>query len=184
MGKRSDFERRPMDFYATPEAAVLPLLPWLPANARFCEPCAGQGDLIRHLMAHGHSCVSAFDLSPGTPYPEKDALQLERADIDTANYIITNPPWSRDVLHPMIMAFKDIAPTWLLFDADWAYTKQAIPYMDYCQMIVAVGRVKWIAGSKNTGKDNCAWYNFSHPKHLYPEVSKTAFVGRSKLFTK
>jgi len=181
MGKRSSFERRPMDFYATPEAAVLPLLPWLPANARFCEPCAGQGDLIRHLMKDGHSCVSAFDLSPDTPYPEKNALQLERADIDTANYIITNPPWSRDVLHPMIMTFKDIAPTWLLFDADWMHTKQSKPYMEYCRMIVSVGRVKWIANSKYTGKDNCAWYLFGQNVGIYPEGLKPApplFVGR------
>lgn len=181
MGKRSSFERRPMDFYATPEAAVLPLLPWLPANARFCEPCAGQGDLIRHLMAHGHSCVSACDLSPDTPYPEKDALRLERADIDTANYIITNPPWSRDVLHPMIMAFKDIALTWLLFDADWMHTKQSKPYMQYCRMIVSVGRIKWIADSKHTGKDNCAWYLFGPNPKPMPEGMRAAppfFVGR------
>jgi len=173
MGKRSSFERRPMDFYATPEEAVLPLLPWLPSNTRFCEPCAGQGDLIRHLMKDGHSCVSAFDLSPGTPYPQMDALNLEKSDIDTANYIITNPPWSRDVLHPMIMRFKDIAPTWLLFDADWMHTKQSKPYMQYCQMIVSVGRVKWIADSKHTGKDNCAWYFFQKTPRLMPH-----FVGR------
>ena len=178
MGKRSSFERRPMDFYATPEAAVLPLLPWLPANAKFCEPCAGEGDLIRHLEKHGHHCAHAFDLNSDKFYRVKDARFMVPSELAGADYIITNPPWSRDVLHPMITRFADIAPTWLLFDADWAFTKQAIPYMDYCQMIVAVGRVKWIEGSKNTGKDNCAWYNFSHPKHLYPEVSKTAFVGR------
>jgi hypothetical protein len=162
-----------MDFYATPEEAVLPLLPWLPSNARFCEPCAGQGDLIRHLMKDGHSCVSAFDLSSDTPYPQMDALNLEKDDIDTANYIITNPPWSRDVLHPMIMRFKDIAPTWLLFDADWMHTKQSKPYMQFCQMIVSVGRVKWIADSKYTGKDNCAWYFFQKTPRMMPH-----FVGR------
>jgi hypothetical protein len=173
MGKRSSFERRPMDFYATPEAAVLPLLPWLPANTKFCEPCAGQGDLIRHLMKDGHSCVSAFDLSPDTPYPQMDAIYLKKDDIDTANYIITNPPWSRDVLHPMIMTFKDIAPTWLLFDADWMHTKQSKPYMQYCQMIVSIGRIKWIADSKHTGKDNCAWYFFQKTPRMMPH-----FVGR------
>ena len=178
MGKRSDFKRRPMDYYATPEEAVLPLLPWLPRQTRFCEPCAGEGHLIRHLEKQGHQCASAFDLNPESVYPEQDATFLMSADLAGANMIITNPPWSRPILHALIDRFVCLAPTWLLFDADWAFTKQSIPYMDYCQMIVAVGRVKWIEGSKNTGKDNCAWYNFSHPKHLYPEVSKTAFVGR------
>jgi len=51
-------------------------------------------------------------------------------------------------------------PTWLLFDADWAHTKQAIPYLEMCLKIVAVGRVKWIEGSEGPGKDNAAWYLF------------------------
>ena len=174
MGKRSDFERRPMDFYATPYEAVAPLLPWLPAVARYCEPCAGEGDLTQHLDKHGHQCVAAFDLDPSSPYPEKDALQMTGQDAGDANYIITNPPWSRHILHPMIIRFSDIAPTWLLFDADWAFTKQSKPYMQRCQMIVAVGRVKWIAESKNTGKDNCAWYLFNRTApHSQPQ-----FVGR------
>ena len=173
MGKRSDFRRRPMDFYATPEEAVLPLLPWLPPKTRFCEPCAGEGDLTQHLDKHGHQCVAAFDLNPESPYPEKDALQMTKEDAAGANYIITNPPWSRQILHPMIMAFKDIAPTWLLFDADWMHTRQSQPYMQYCQMIVSVGRVKWIEGSKNTGKDNCAWYFFQKTPRMMPH-----FVGR------
>ena len=180
MGKRSDFKRRPMDFYATPEEAVLPLLPWLPPNVKYCEPCAGEGDLIQHLDKHGHQCVAAFDLNPESPYPEKDALQMTKEDAAGAAYIITNPPWSRHILHPMILAFKDIAPTWLLFDADWAFTKQSIPFMYYCRMIVAVGRVKWIEGSKNTGKDNCAWYlfdtNLNVPSGCRP--ASPYFVGR------
>jgi hypothetical protein len=60
----------------------------------------------------------------------------------------------------MIDRFATTHPTWLLFDADWAHTKQSTPYMAYCAKIVSVGRVKWIEGSKMTGKDNCAWYLF------------------------
>ena len=30
MGKRSNFERNPRDFYPTPKEAVIPLLPHLP----------------------------------------------------------------------------------------------------------------------------------------------------------
>jgi len=181
MGKRSDFERRPMDFYATPEAAVLPLLPYLPRQTRFCEPCAGEGHLVRHLLKDGHSCVSAFDLNPEGVYPELDALHLTPEHLAGAEYIITNPPWSRNILHGMIDRFTSIAPTWLLFDADWAYTKQSMPHMERCRMIVAVGRVKWIKGSKNTGKDNCAWYLFGRSSVLYPEGMRPApplFVGR------
>ena len=40
--------------------------------------------------------------------------------------------------------------------------------------IVSVGRVKWIAGSKFTGKDNAAWYLFDRPKNVPAE-----FYGRA-----
>jgi hypothetical protein len=174
MGKRSNFERRPMDYYPTPYEAVVPLLSWLPRDATFCEPCAGQGHLIRHLERHGHQCVTAFDADPNTPYPVLNSWNFNKDHLGGANMIITNPPWDRSILHDLIMRFSKLAPTWLLFDADWAFTKQSRPYMAYCQMIVAVGRVKWIEGSKNTGKDNCAWYLFGGNAL----TGQTIFVGR------
>jgi hypothetical protein len=73
---------------------------------------------------------------------------------------ITNPPHSREVMHRLITHLQRIAPTWLLIDADWAHTRQAAPYMAACTHIAAIGRVKWIEGSKFTGKDNFAWYRF------------------------
>lgn len=100
MGKRSDYERIPRDFYPTPHEAVLPLLPHLKVNSRFCEPCAGNGALIDHLQMYGHRRTAAWDIEP------------QRFDIDRANaldklignidYFITNPPWGRDILHPLI----------------------------------------------------------------------------------
>ena len=53
MGKRSDFERKPRDFYPTPIEAVYPLLPHLPDGFSFAEPCAGDGALIEHLETKG-----------------------------------------------------------------------------------------------------------------------------------
>lgn len=91
----------------------------------------------------------------------KDALDLTKEDLREADYIVTNPPWSRHILHPMIEHFVDIAPrTLLLFDADWAYTKQAKPYLRHCSAIFPVGRLKWIPGTNMQGKDNCSWYMF------------------------
>ncbi|MEO0829804.1 MAG: hypothetical protein AAFY03_05025, partial [Pseudomonadota bacterium] len=86
------------------------------------------------------------------------------ADVDL---IITNPPWDRDLLHPMIHQFRQLRPTWLLFDADWAFTEQATfaeLFLQYCAKIVVVGRVKWIEGSEGKGKENCAWYLFTSEK--------------------
>jgi hypothetical protein len=90
-----------------------------------------------------------------------DAMDLNEVRADA---IIENTPWDRDLLHPMILHFQSLAPSWLLFDGDWIHTRQAAPYLDQCSHIVSVGRVKWIEDSKFTGKDNCAWHRF-HCQH-------------------
>jgi hypothetical protein len=183
MGKRSDFERVPRDFYPTPKEAVVPLLPHLPKGTTFAEPCAGNCDLIDHLVDHGYVCNWASDIEESGPEPEMtyglDALTLTEKQLEKyggCDYIITNPPWSRDILHPMINHFRTLRPTWLLFDSDWAYTKQSKEYMKNCEMIVAVGRVKWIPDSKMTGKDNCSWYLFSN--EYKNNFVRTEFIGR------
>ncbi len=171
MGKRSDFKRRPMDDYPTVDPnAVAPLIPHLHGVTTFAEPCAGDGHLVNHLEWHGLVCIYESDIKNGV-----DALTLTASDFMGADAIITNPPWTREILHRMIERFQSFAPTWLLFDADWCQTGQSAPYMDQCSHIVAVGRVKWIEGSKNTGKDNCSWYRF-HSQHS----GGPRFYGRSQ----
>ena len=189
MGKRSGFARRDRDFYPTPVKAVEPLIPHLPERFTYIEPCSGDGALVRAMtsfegVAHGGKfCPTleyASDIAPSwkvkplttigvQDYPPdcshglkayiRDAFDIEDAE-ENVDFFITNPPWSRDILHPMIMHLSAIRPTWLLFDADWMHTKQAAPYLPYCKKIVSVGRVKWIPKSPHSGMDNCAWYLF------------------------
>ena len=84
---------------------------------------------------------------------KKDALTSSSST--NIDYFITNPPWTRDILHPLIINLSNQRPTWLLFDADWMHTKQSREYMERCIKIISVGRLKWIPDSKMTGKDNC-----------------------------
>jgi len=158
MGKRSNFKRVERDYYPTPYKAVEPLLPHLDGGM-FIEPCAGDGRLVDHLESNGLRCYMATDIEPmRDDIGKTDAFDIHH--IYGAGCIITNPPWDRKILHPMISHFAELAPTWLLFDADWMHTKQSAEHMKLCRKIVSVGRVKWIEGSKMTGKDNCAWYLF------------------------
>lgn len=171
MGKRSDFVRRERDFYPTPSEAVAPLLPHLKPGTRFIEPCAGDGALIDHLTAAGHRCVAAWDIEPQrADIVRQDALEAEGSGHDL---FITNSPWDRKILHPLIVRLSEQAPAWFLFDADWAHTVQAVPYLPRLRRIVSVGRVKWIPDSKFTGKDNCCWHLFD-ARHR----PQTQFVGR------
>ena len=173
MGKRSNFKRRARDFYPTPYEAVVPLLPHLRSQTRFCEPCAGAGDLIDHLTKHGHICARARDIEPQRDDIEKkDVMTTLTGNIDC---FITNPPWPQKGQkgQPTV----DIAlflsaqhPTWLLLSADFAHNKYFSQLN--CVMIVSVGRVSWMANG-NGGKDNCAWYLFDK-NHNGP----TQFIGR------
>lgn len=172
MGKRSEFARNPRDFYPTPIEAVRPLVPHLARGSTYWEPCAGDGALVRALSGHV-VCMFASDIRPQhDDIEERDALS-DRAGM-MEDLIITNPPWDRKVLHPMIEHFSAMRPTWLLIDADWAHTKQSATYMRWCRKIVSVGRVKWIPDSKYTGKDNCAWYLFDQHSE-----APCQFIGRA-----
>lgn len=111
-------------------------------------------------------CIYACDIEPQND-PNSN-LYIDTADVLFFGYklpksdlIITNPPWSRDSLHKMIEAFREQAPTWLLFDSDWMFTQQADPYKKYCQKIVTVGRLSWMENG-TSGMDNCCWYLFGN----------------------
>jgi hypothetical protein len=171
MGKRSNFERVARDCYDTPYDAVIPLLYHLPDNTEFIEPCAGKNALVQHLQLNGHRCILASDVNPRDSGIQNCCV-FEQS-FPSSGIIITNPPWNRKILHPLIeKIISEEKSAWLLFDADWCHTKQAIPYMPYVSDIVSVGRIKWIDGSKYTGKDNCAWYR------IEPTKCVTLFHGR------
>ena len=196
MGKRSDFDKLDKSQYLTPEAAFLPLVPFLPKGGYFfAEPCAGDGRLANYVEAYTHG--SARWLSDIDPYGarrtadavfgghqrtdvfKKNALGITVGDLKDIDMVITNPPWERNkandyILHRLIDHFAYMIQTWFLFDADWMHTVQAQPYLDrYCTRIVSVGRVKWMPGTTMTGKDNAAWYEF-RPDGTRPPI----FYGR------
>lgn len=172
MGKRSNFARVERDFYATPESAVSPLLPFLRPGTRYAEPCAGDGTLIGWLGDGGHHCASAYDIEPQVcTVWRHDARTRLVGNIDC---FITNPPWARPILHELIVHLSNQHPTWLLFDADWMHTRQAAPFLSRLRQIVSIGRVKWIPDSPHTGKDNCCWYLFTAPSNV-----PALFFGRT-----
>ena len=176
MGKRSSFERVERDFYPTPLAAVVPLMAHLPESFTFAEPCAGDARLAFHLYSLSNTNGNPTMLSDIEP---RDG-GVEKMDVfdfivpPNTDYIITNPPWNRKILHPLIEHLSNMAPTWLLFDADWMHTKQSAPFMGRLHKIVSVGRVQWIEDSKSTGKDNSCWYLFDAKYN-----GETEFYGRN-----
>jgi hypothetical protein len=151
-------EAKPNDFWPTPWQAVTSLLPHLPRQCTFVEPCAGDGRLADHLESQGHRCALKCDIAPqrGDVVRRSAHTVRIRAGVD---FFITNPPWTREVMHPLMRHMYTQLPTWLLFDADWAFTSQSIPHMPYCRKVVAHGRVSWFENG-GTDRVNVAWYLF------------------------
>lgn len=176
MGKHSSFERNPRDYYPTPEEAIASLLGQLKKlhdtrSLTFIEPCAGDGRLVRHLTKRGFKCAYACDIEPQADWIKKqDILFFDMLPpFPFADFIITNPPWEREVLHRMIEVFRSNRPTWLLLDANWMFTRQARPYLAFCERIVSVGRISWM-GNGVSGFDDCCWY------HFIDSETKTTFI--------
>lgn len=157
------------DFYPTIDRrAVDALLPHVPPGTVYAEPCAGDGELIHLLELAGLECDWALELEPQGDFPlarwpiaKGNALNLTANDLGAASCFITNPPWSRPTLHALIEHLAAIAPTWLLYDASWMHTQQAMPYRDICTDVVSVGRLKFFRNSRYDPPDDCCWYRFA-----------------------
>ena len=163
MSKRSGekFDRIPNDLYRTFDPrAVARLNPLLAPRTQFIEPCAGAGDLIDGLRVKGHRCVGAYDIAPlRHDIKAGDATRMRWRTPGRAIFI-TNPPWTREILHAIILHLCRQAPLWALFDSDWLFTDQSSPFLIYLRKVVAVGRLRWIPGTSSDGYDNCSWYLF------------------------
>jgi len=176
IGKRSEFERAPRDFYSTPEGAFKPIAKYFNEGLIFCEPCAGDGRLIGHIerWVVGSLCAFAMDIEPKQAHIlEGDSINIPAEGLDGCDCIITNPPYTWSVLSNMMDVWIPLIPTVLLLPADYMHNVRFAKYLKHCTLIQTVGRVKWIEGSTMSGKDNYAWYFFT------PKAPKgTIFKGR------
>ena len=173
------FEKRPRDFYPTPMSAVKSLKGLLPDNFSFCEPCAGAGDLVRHIEAEFERavCFLPVDIEPKVDWVvQGDALNIGVGDLEYCDIVITNPPFTWSVVKPMMDHFIPLIPTVLLLPADFAHNVRFAPYLKQCAAIKSIGRIKWIEDSKNSGVENYSWYFFSPQKVLHTE-----FIGRTNV---
>jgi hypothetical protein len=144
-----------MDEYHTPHRAVIPLLPFIRDVNTFCEPCRGAGDLVHHLYCHEKVCTWQSDIKTGT-----NGCELGEHAFTGADCVITNPPWTFQLMDPLLRHFLKFKPVWFLLAADYAHNQRSAWSMERCTHYVSVGRVKWMTGSSHTGKDNAAWYRF------------------------
>jgi len=170
MGKRSDLDKIPKDYYPTTDVdAVTPLLPYIRGKT-YAEPFYGDGDLEDLLMGAKSgpddpwaTCKWRSDIRntvlTSKVMPATDVLEYDLRDCDL---IISNPPFTRSVLLPCIDHLSKLKPTWLLLPSDMMHNKYMTPYMKKCELILSVGRLCWfpVSGKKVKGVDNYCWYKF------------------------
>lgn len=172
MGRRSDFPRIAKDLYNTPAMALPPLLFHLPRAVRYLEPTAGNGALIRGLAEHGHICKLAIDLDPGdTQIAQRDALSLTPADLVGVDMIIGNLPWSWHTFEPILSHLLTLdLPIWILRDTPWLFNRRSSALLDRCAAVQPTRRLRWIPGTKDCAKDDCAWHFFPSGHYGGPRV--------------
>lgn len=172
---KTTFERSKNEFYPTPLKAIEPLLPHLPPNINYCEPCAGAKDLVNNLkiLRPDINCTFACDIDPRADgIVQKSAITINKNDIEDIDYFITNPPFKWDMFEPLTEHLISLRPTWLLIPSDYMHNKRMGSLMKRCEKVVSVGRVKWFSDSNATSTDNFCWYLFNK------ENTKTIFYGR------
>lgn len=179
MARRGEtFARRKNDAYDTPGHAIEPLLSYLPARFRFIEPCAGKGDLARYLDRESRRCLALFDIKPRAPRMDPRDNRTHNPAIEKGNaatfrlsdspmrpdLFITNPPWTWELLVPIILNLYWQRPTWLLLSADLIHNDRFSPFEPICTKIVSAGRVRWMEGQEedkgHAPYDNAAWHLF------------------------
>lgn len=176
MSKRSDFEKVPRDFYPTIDPKAIPTkLVYFIRGKTYAEPCYGNGDL-EDLLMDVAICNWRSDIRETVGSSKvMDALCLSKEDIARCDYILTNPPFSKGVLLPLIDHFVSLKPTWLLLPADYMHNVYFGPYMQRCSRVISVGRLKWFKDSKHTSTDNFVWMFW---KKDATTDTRTEFYGR------
>lgn len=175
MGKRSDFQRVAKDFYPTTDPRAIPEVFIKEIRGKtYAEPCCGMGDLV-DLLADIAICRWESDIEYRGAGKVWDAMCLSSHELEKCSLIVTNPPYAKQVLLPMIDHFISLKPTWLLLPSDLMHNQYFGSYMRKCSKVISVGRIKWFEDSKHTSTDNFCWYFW--PKGSL-EDQQTVFIGR------
>ena len=154
------------DAYFTPGWAVHAVLPHLPTAGSVLEPCAGDGAIVRALMARGVHCVDAIELDEERAAKVRavgadgdvlcaDALSTE-ADSEwflPHGLILTNPPFS------LAMEFLEKA------------LASQKPHQGTSAFLL---RLSWLASSKR------AAFHRENPSDVYVLSKRPSFTGDGK----
>jgi hypothetical protein len=177
----SGHERVENDFYPTPAECTHALLRFFDAqgrsvlNKRVWEPAAGQGHISKVCRLFGASVIES-DVAPQTADAfVRDFTKVPDTCFDdnpgpTPHFIITNPPYQRDVIDGFmtkcVMFARDYGITCAMLmrnEVDSAVTRRKF-FVDCKQFdakLALLWRPRWIADSTGSPRHNYAWFIWS-----------------------
>ena len=167
----SEYPRLERDHYATPRAPVASLLNVVKFNRRLCDPCCGNGCMMKVFEEFGYkSC--GFDIMPWNALPKGDFLNdpFRYNANDTWGAppdIVTNPPYGTQcrLALKFIERALSITSVWsgkvaMLLPVEFDSGKTRVHVLRDCtaykHKVVLLDRVKWF--NDESGSLNHAWF--------------------------
>jgi predicted RNA methylase len=177
----SGYARVERDAYQTIESWVThALLAWAILPNRVWEPAAGEGHMVRALMARGYTVLSG-DISEG-----HDFLAATSAPWYLPFAIVTNPPFGKrgKLAEGFIWKALELTAPYsgmvaMLLPADFDHAATRVGLFRqraYSMRIVLTSRPRWFAG-ESTPKTNFVWHVWDWRSIHAPTV---AYAGRGE----
>lgn len=168
-------------FWPTPYKAAKVLSKHLPAYFTYCEPCAGDLRLVKHLkkLKPKAAVTRCFDIiKKHNDVFIKDARTLDLSDMYSSIYgepdfIITNTPFEYPTINELIEHFMQIKPTWCMVRMHWLSGVSAGRILRHMKKIVAVGSLDWFDVKATSSTDHYAWILIDAEHSTGPK-----FIGR------
>ncbi len=95
----SGYDRRVLDFYATPDWVTEALLRHVQFRGRVWEPCCGTGAITTVLQRHGYDVTSTDITDHGFGAPGVDFLSCQAVP-EGCRALVTNPPYGTNTPSP------------------------------------------------------------------------------------
>jgi hypothetical protein len=179
----SGYDRKVLDFYATPDWVTEALLRHVQFRGRVWEPCCGTGAITTVLQRHGYDVTSTDIADRGFGTPGMDFLLCQTVP-DRCQALVTNPPYGTDtppykgqeksamamlrfVDHALRLTGSVQGQLALLVRFQWVAGKRAAALMSagpFSAVIALTRRIQWFdrGAATNISQHHHAWIIFDH----------------------
>jgi hypothetical protein len=189
----SGYDRKVLDFYATPDWVTEALLRHVQFRGRVWEPCCGTGAITTVLQRHGYDVTSTDIADRGFGASGVDFLLCHTVP-EGCRALVTNPPYGTDtpshkgreksamamlrfVDHALRLTGSVQGQLALLVRFQWVAGKRAAALMSagpFSAVIALTRRIQWFdrGEATNISQHHHAWvvFDYAHPTGQPPTL--------------